>query len=99
MSYIESVKYIDWDPQKNEQLKNERGVSFEEVIEAIFGDGLIIILEHPNKKKYGNQKIFIVELHEYAYLLPYVEDAEKIFLKTVFPSRKHTKIYIEKGNI
>ncbi len=93
------MKYIDWDPAKNEQLKKERGVSFEEVLDAIFGNGLITILEHPNKKKYGNQNIFIVELHEYVYLLPYVEDEEKLFLKTVFPSRKHTKMYLEKGDI
>lgn len=93
------MKYIDWDTAKNEQLKKERGVSFEEVLDAIFGNGLITILEHPNKKKYGNQNIFIVELHEYVYLLPYVEDEEKLFLKTVFPSRKHTKMYLEKGDI
>ena len=93
------VKYIDWDTKKNEQLKVERRVSFEEVIEAVFGYGLLDIIEHSNKKKYENQKIFIVELHEYVYMVPYVEDEEKIFLKTVFPSRKHTKKYLEKGAI
>lgn len=93
------MKYIEWDLEKNEQLKRVRGVSFENVIDAIVGEGLIIILDHPNRQKYAHQKMFIIELYDYAYMIPCVEDEEKIFLKTIIPSRKYTKRYIEKGDI
>ena len=93
------MKYIAWDVGKNEKLKRERGISFEQAIDAIFSEGLINIFDHPNKQKYAHQKVFIVEMFEYAYIVPSVEDEEKIFLKTVIPSRKYTKKYLEKGNI
>jgi uncharacterized DUF497 family protein len=90
------VKYIDWDERKNTILKKERGVSFEQVIMAINEGGLITILEHKNKKKYPNQKIFVVNIDNYVYLVPFVEDEEKVSLKTIVPSRKATKKYIIK---
>ena len=93
---INWVKYFDWNKEKNELLKDERGVSFEEVIEAII-EGRVLGKEgHSNKKKYPNQKIYILEIREYAYLVPYVENEEKIFLKTIIPSRKATKKYLVK---
>jgi uncharacterized DUF497 family protein len=88
------VKYIDWDKDKNERLKQERELSFEEVLIAIEEDNLLDIVEHPNRNRYPNQKIFIVAINNYAYLVPFVEDNEKIFLKTIIPSRKATKQYI-----
>ena len=72
----------------------ERGVSFEDILVALSEDCLLDILEHPIKQKYPNQRIMIVELDEYAYLVPYIEDEEKFFLKTIIPSRKMTKVYI-----
>lgn len=90
------MKYFDWGAEKNELLIQERGVSFEEVLVAIESGYLLDIMEHPNKTKYPNQKIFIVQIEEYAYLVPFVEDKEKIFLKTIIPSRKATKKYISK---
>lgn len=51
-------------------------------------------IEHPNKAKYPNQRVFVVEVDEYAYLVPYVESDNEIFLKTVIPSRKATKQYL-----
>lgn len=88
------MEYFDWDEEKNQQLKEERDISFEEVLIAIADNQILDIIEHPNKKKYPNQKIFIVNINEYAYLVPFIEDEEKIFLKTVIPSRKATKKYI-----
>lgn len=87
------MKYFDWDPEKNEWLIQERDVSFEEVLIAIDEGYLLDIVEHPNKNTYPNQKVFIVQIEEYAYLVPFVEDEEKIFLKTIIPSRKATKKY------
>lgn len=90
------MRYFDWDEGKNEQLIRERGISFEEVLIAIEGGHLLDIVEHPNKARYRNQNIFIVQIEEYAYLIPFIEDEEKVFLKTIIPSRKATKRYINK---
>lgn len=88
------MRYFDWDARKNERLIQERGISFEEVLIAVAGGYLLDIVEHSNKVKYPNQRVFIVQIEEYAYLVPFVEDEEKIFLKTIIPSRKATKKYI-----
>ena len=93
------MKYFDWDTQKNEWLAQERGIGFEEVLVAIESGYLLDIIEHASKAKYPNQKVFIVHIEEYAYLVPFVEDEEKIFLKTIIPSRKATKKYITKKEL
>lgn len=77
-------------------LKAERGVSFEEVLVAISQGALLDVVEHTNKEKYQNQRIFIVRIRGYAYLVPFVETDGEIFLKTVIPSRSATKRYILK---
>lgn len=99
LSYNTLVKRFDWDKEKNTKLKNERGISFEDVKTAIQEGKLLDTTNHPNKKKYSNQKMFIVEIDGYAYLVPFVEDELKVFLKTIFPSRKATKKYIRKEDI
>ncbi|MBI2326957.1 toxin [Candidatus Curtissbacteria bacterium] len=88
------MKYFDWDERKNLKLKIERGIGFDDVQVAIEEGKLLDTTGHPNKKKYPNQKMFVVEIGNYAYLVPFVEDEEKIFLKTIFPSRKATKKYL-----
>lgn len=88
------MKYFDWSNEKNEELIKERGISFEEVVFCIMHDGLLDIIEHPNKDKYPNQNIFIVEIDNYVYLVPFVEEDGFVFLKTIIPSRKMTKIYL-----
>ena len=96
MSYTKIVTYFDWSEEKNIQLQKEREISFEDIVIGIESAGLLDILEHPNKKKYAGQKIFIVNVNDYAYVVPFVEEGEKIFLKTIIPSRKATKKYIIK---
>ena len=81
--------------EKNETLKQERSISFEEIVLAIESGGLLDELKHPNKEKYPNQLVFVVGLDGYAYLVPYVEETEYYFLKTVIPSRKATRDYLE----
>ena len=88
------MKYFDWNNEKNEELLKDRGVSFEEVVFCIMNDGLLDVIEHPNKSKYPNQNIFIVDIDNYVYLVPFVEDDEVVFLKTIIPSRKMTKTYL-----
>lgn len=93
-----AVKYIDWNEEKNWKLKAEREISFEDVIVAIESGGLLDIIEHPNPKEYPNQKVLVVNIGNYVYLVPFIENKEKYFLKTIFPSRKMTKKYlIKKG--
>lgn len=94
MSYTKIMKYFDWNNQKNEQLKEERDISFEDCVIVIEEGKILDIIEHQNKEKYLNQKIFVVNINNYAYLIPFIEDEEKIFLKTIIPSRKATKKYI-----
>jgi uncharacterized DUF497 family protein len=91
------VKYFDWDEKKNQKLKEEREISFEEILVAVENERLLNVVEHPNKKRYGKQKVMIVEINEYVYLVPFVEDEEKVFLKTIIPSRKATEKYLLKG--
>jgi uncharacterized DUF497 family protein len=90
------MRYFDWSSEKNQWLAQKRGVSFERVLVAIESGYLLDIIEHPAKVKYPDQRIFIVEIEDYAYLVPFVEDQEKIFLKTIIPSRKATKKYLNK---
>lgn len=92
------MKYFDWNSEKNKKIAIERDVCFEDIVVAIEDGRLLDILEHENQKKYQNQKIFVVEICDYVYLVPFVEDDEKIFLKTIFPSRKATKKYLLKIN-
>ena len=84
------MKPINWNSDKNIQLKAERGVTFEEVLIAISHGGLLNVVAHPNKERYSNQRIFIVRIRGCAYLVPFVETAEEVFLKTIIPSRNAT---------
>ena len=90
------MKYFDWNSQKNEKLRAERDIGFEDCLLAIEEGKILDILEHKNKKKYPNQKIFVLEINGYAYLVLFVEDKDKVFLKTIIPSRKATKEYLLK---
>lgn len=90
------MKYFTWDGVKNEKPKARRGVSFEEIVFHIERGDLLDILEHPNRERYGGQRIFVVEREGYAYLVPFVEEKERVVLKTIIPSRKATKKYLGK---
>jgi uncharacterized DUF497 family protein len=88
------MKYYNWDEEKNKKLISERSISFEEVVFFIEKGNLLDILEHPNKKQYKDQKIFVVRIEDYIYLVPFVENRKEIFLKTIIPNRKATKQYL-----
>jgi len=89
------MKIYDWNDDKNIWLRETRGVTFEEVIYHITHDALLDIIEHPNRGRYGGQKIFIVNIEGYAFIVPFVENNETIFMKTIIPSRKMTRIYLK----
>ncbi len=89
------MKSYNWNIEKNEILKLERGISFEEVVYHIEKGDELDIYQHPNQDKYPNQMISVVAINNYAYLVPYIEKSNnEIFLKTIIPSRKATKKYI-----
>lgn len=88
------MKYFDWDKAKNEKLRTERGISFEEVKIAVDERKVLGDFDHPNQKRYPGQRIMALEINNYVFLVPYVQDGEKIFLKTIIPSRKATKKYL-----
>jgi uncharacterized DUF497 family protein len=88
------MKIYNWNAEKNELLIVDRGVSFEEVVFYIENGGLLDEIAHPNSRVYSHQRIFIVAIETYVYLVPYVESEGEVFLKTIIPSRKFTKIYL-----
>lgn len=91
------MKPFNWNADKNRKLIEERHISFEEVIFSLQSGGLLDDAVHPNSEKYPDQRIFVVSVDDYAYLVPYVETDDEIFLKTVFPSRKATKKHRGEG--
>lgn len=90
------MKYFDWNEKKNQVLKKKRNISFEEVVLSVAGGKLLDVVEHHDKTRYPNQKMLIVEIRKYAYIVPFVEDAETFFLKTIYPGRKATRLYLNK---
>ena len=91
------MKSFRWNAEKNETLKSARGLSFENVVVAIESGGLLDILAHPNKARYPKQRVLVVAFDNYAYLVPFVEEKDHFFLKTVIPSRKATRDYLNRG--
>ena len=84
----------EWSDEKNLWLRQERGITFEDIVFHVAHGGLLDTIEHPNQRRYAGQRIFIVKVEEYVCLVPFVEDDEVIFLKTIMPSRKMTKLYL-----
>lgn len=88
------MKRYEWSPEKNDWLKRERGIGFEDVVFHIEAGDEVDLFEHPNQSRYPGQKISVVLVEGYAYLVPFVESKDAIFLKTIIPSRKATKQYL-----
>ncbi len=88
------MKIFNWNNDKNRILKETRGISFEDVIFLLQNKQILDIIKHPNQDKYPEQKCFIININDYIYYVPFVESATEIFLKTIIPSRKYTKIYL-----
>jgi hypothetical protein len=89
-----TVKYFAWDDAKNAKLKIERRIGFEEIVFHIERGGLLDVLAHPNLERYAGQRIFVVRRDNYAYLVPFLENEDTVFLKTIIPSRKATKEHL-----
>jgi len=88
------MNIFSWDNEKNELLKNNRGVCFEQVVLLMERGEVLDTIEHPNQERHSGQKIAVVMIDAYAYLVPYVEQNGEILLKTIIPSRKATNKYV-----
>ena len=88
------MKVFNWSSEKNQQLIVDRGKSFEEAVFSILNGGLLDDIVHPNTANYPHQRIFVIRIHDYVYLIPYVENQDEIILKTIIPSRKFTRLYL-----
>ena len=84
---------FDWNSEKNDWLKERRGISFEIIIFHLLQGDLWKTADHPDQKKYPGQKIYFVKVDDYIYLVPYIKDKKRVFLKTIIPSRKATREY------
>lgn len=90
------MKFFAWDAEKNDRLRAERGISFEEILFHIERGDLLDILENPNQEKYRGQRIFVVKVEDYVYLVPFTETESEVILKTIIPSRKATRRYLRR---
>jgi hypothetical protein len=88
------MQIFQWDNEKNDILKKTRGVCFEQIIVLMERGDILDTIEHPNQERYPGQKIALIEIDGYVYLVPYVQNGEALFLKTIIPSRKATKKYV-----
>lgn len=88
------MKLINWNTEKSLMLKESRGISFEDIVFYIEKGDILDDYEHPNQRKYAGQRIMVICIDNYAYLVPYLENEDEIFLKTIIPSRKATETYL-----
>jgi uncharacterized DUF497 family protein len=95
--YSIAMRY-EWDPEKNEWLKKERHISFEQIVFHLSQGDIWKTADHPDQMNYPGQKIYFVKVEEYICLVPFVTEDEYLFLKTIIPSRKATKDHKEGGD-
>ncbi len=88
------MKTYSWNSEKNDHLIVQRNISFEDIVLNIRLGNEVDVYDHPNQQRYPDQKISVVLIEEYAYLVPFVENDDGIFMKTIIPSRKATKQYL-----
>ena len=90
------MKLFGWDDAKNAKLRAERGIGFEDIVFHIERGDLLDTVVHPHHDRYAGQRMFVVRREDYVYLVPFVEDEHTVFLKTIIPSRKATKQYLDR---
>ena len=91
------MKPFRWEPAKSEKLRARHGVGFEQIVVAIEGGAVLATMPHPNPARYPRQRMMIVRIDDYAFLVPFVDDESHVFLKTIIPSRKATRDFINQG--
>ncbi|MBT3382713.1 MAG: toxin [Prolixibacteraceae bacterium] len=84
---------FNWNSEKNEWLKKNRGICFEDITYLVSEGNLLDIINNPSPN-FSNQQIFVILFKDYIYLVPFVKNRSEYFLKTIIPSRKATKKYL-----
>lgn len=87
------MKNLVWDEEKNIKLKKERGIDFEDVFDILMKEQFLDLIKNPSKN-FPNQRVFVVKFNNYIYYIPFAEDKDNIYLKTIIPSRKAAKKYL-----
>ena len=86
---------FDWSDEKDAKIRQERGIGFQEIVFHVERGDVLLVGHHPNADKYTHQKLMYVRVEDYVYMVPFVESDGKRFLKTIIPSRKATKRFLE----
>lgn len=89
---------FNWSDEKDVLLRKERGIGFQDIVFHIEKGSMLAIADHPNPEKYPNQEVFYIRIDDYVYLVPFVEEDGVKFLKTIIPSRKATKYFLEENS-
>ena len=87
------IESIEWNQQKNEQLQRTRGVSFERVASLLLENAFLDVYDHPDQERYPRQQVVVIEMDDYVYLVPFIQEGGRFFLKTIIPSRKAKRKY------
>jgi len=95
--YIIAMRY-EWNPEKNEWLKAERHISFEQIVFHLSQGDIWRVADHPDQTAYPGQRIYFVIVDDYIHLVPFVVENEYVFLKTIIPSRKAKRDYRKGGD-
>lgn len=90
------IEYIEWNDEKDTWLQETRGISFRRIADLILHGDILDIIDNPNQERYAGQRLLIVKIDDYAYMVPFVEEEGRAFLKTIIPSRKATREYLGK---
>ena len=90
------MKDYHYNKEKNDFLRKDRNIDFKEVIKALNNERLLDVIDNPNIEKYPNQRIFLVKIRQHIFAVPFIEEEEYIFLKTIYPSQKYTRKYLRK---
>ena len=87
------LDYI-WDADKNEWLRRNRGLTFDDVVYHITHGGLLAEILHPNQERHPGQRMYVIVIDDYVYVVPFYRDGDAESLRTVYPSRKYTRDYV-----
>ena len=90
------MRSFTWNAEKAMLLRADatRGnVGFEDCVVAIEEGRVLADIPNPGSR-FAQQRLLVLNINNYAYIVPYVQSGEEIFYKTVFPSRKHTALYL-----
>lgn len=86
---------FEFDAEKNQWLKENRNIGFDDIVSLISEGHLLAVVEHPNQGKYPHQQVFVVDVEGYVYMVPFERNETTIYLRTIYPSRKATKLYLK----